>query len=167
MFKHFPGHGHSTGDSHQGAVAVPPLDQLRTSDLTPFADLVGMPGTAVMVGHTSVPGLTQGDAPASLSPEVYRFLREQTLPEGRHYDGAVFTDDLSGMRAITDAYPLPQAVLDAIRSGADSPLWITTDGLGDVIDTLARALEDGSLPQQRVDEALTHMAALRGLGGCG
>src|SRR6185312_3808733 len=29
VLKHFPGHGHASGDSHKGGVTTPPLDDLR------------------------------------------------------------------------------------------------------------------------------------------
>src|SRR3954462_10099240 len=34
--KHSPGHGQASGDSHEGGVVPPPLDELRTSDLIPY-----------------------------------------------------------------------------------------------------------------------------------
>ena len=36
VYKHFPGHGHGSGDSHLGLVRTPPLAQLKTSDLVPY-----------------------------------------------------------------------------------------------------------------------------------
>src|SRR5271157_942054 len=71
VLKHFPGHGHGSGDSHTGAVVTPPLEALKNDDLVPYRTLLD-PGVdqgrvAVMIGHLQVPGLT-GDLPASLSP---------------------------------------------------------------------------------------------------
>ena len=40
VLKHFPGHGHATGDSHLGAVTTPPLEQMQANDLLPFRELV-------------------------------------------------------------------------------------------------------------------------------
>ncbi|MGV0378463.1 glycoside hydrolase family 3 N-terminal domain-containing protein, partial [Corynebacterium bovis] len=56
VVKHFPGHGHASGDSHTGSVSTPPLDSIGP-DLEPFAALSRMPGVGVMVGHVQVPGL--------------------------------------------------------------------------------------------------------------
>ncbi|WP_276067803.1 glycoside hydrolase family 3 N-terminal domain-containing protein, partial [Mycolicibacterium gadium] len=40
VLKHFPGHGHGSGDSHTaGAVTTPPLDALMTDDLVPYRTL--------------------------------------------------------------------------------------------------------------------------------
>ncbi|EUA43047.1 glycosyl hydrolase family 3 N terminal domain protein [Mycobacterium xenopi 3993] len=66
VLKHFPGHGHGSGDSHTGAVTTPPLSELQRDDLVPYRTLVTANPVGVMIGHMQVPGLT-GDQPASLS----------------------------------------------------------------------------------------------------
>lgn len=158
VYKHFPGHGHSSGDSHLGTVRVPPLDATR--DLEPFRALVGSPGVPVMVGHMQVPGLT-GDTPASLSPAAYSALRDGHLGTPP-YDGVVYTDDLSGMRAITDSRPLPAAVLEALRAGADSPLFISTAELSAVLDTVTGAVGRGEYPRTQLDASLRRVLVSRG-----
>ncbi|WP_433410705.1 glycoside hydrolase family 3 N-terminal domain-containing protein [Saccharomonospora azurea] len=160
VIKHFPGHGRASGDSHQGLVTTPPLDDLRQSDLVPYEDLGVYPdGTEVMVGHLDVPGLTDG-TPASLSPEAYRLLREDF-----GYDGPVLTDDLGAMRAISDSYTLDEAVLLALQAGADQPLWSAGGDVGPVLDRLESAMANGDLPQDRVTESLTRV--LNAKGACG
>ncbi|SUA03661.1 glycosyl hydrolase [Mycolicibacterium fortuitum] len=39
VLKHFPGHGHGSGDSHTGSVTTPPLEELKGNDLVPYATL--------------------------------------------------------------------------------------------------------------------------------
>src|ERR1700754_1990239 len=118
VLKHFPGHGRADGDSHAGRVTTPPLADLRTDDLRPYATLLGPGGpladgrTGVLVGHLDVPGLTE-DLPSSLSPQVYALLRNEI-----GFDGLVLTDDLGAMDAITDAFSLPEAVERALAAGA-------------------------------------------------
>src|SRR6476619_4549043 len=70
VLKHFPGHGHGSGDSHEGGVVTPPLADLEANDLVPYRTLTAQQPVAVMVGHLQVPGLT-GNNPASLSPDAY------------------------------------------------------------------------------------------------
>lgn len=160
VIKHFPGHGRASGDSHQGLVRTPPLDDLRESDLVPYDDLGVYPDdTEVMVGHLDVPGLTEGQ-PASLSPSAYRLLREDY-----GYEGTVLTDDLGAMKAISDSYTLDEAVLLALKAGADQPLWSDGGDVGPVLDRLEAAMNDGELPQERVTEALTRV--LKAKGACG
>jgi len=166
VFKHFPGHGRSSGDSHHRSVTVPPLDQLMTHDLRPFAALARTPGAGMMLGHQQVPGLTGVDRPASLSPAAYRLLREGHGYGAPPFDGPIFTDDLSGMRAVTDAFALPTAVTESLIAGADSPLWITTAGLGETLDAVERAVADGTLSRRALDRSLERMATLRGIPVC-
>ena len=55
VLKHFPGHGHGSGDSHKGGVITPPLSQLQGNDLVPYRTLVTQTPVGVMVGHLQVP----------------------------------------------------------------------------------------------------------------
>ncbi len=157
VVKHFPGHGHASGDSHVSAVTTPDLAQLRKVDLVPYHRLLGSLRVAVMVGHMAVPGLT-GGRPATLSPATYRLLRTEFS-----FDDVAITDDLGGMQAVSGRYPLPQAVLTALTAGADIAFWSSGEQhVGEVLDTLERALADGSLPAARVTEALTRVLGAKG-----
>lgn len=161
VFKHFPGHGRATGDSHRGEVSTPPLAQLRDVDLLPYRQLLDDRPAAVMVGHLDVPGLTEPGTPASISPAALALLRDEL-----GFDGMVVTDDLGAMAAITDRVDLPEAVRQSIAAGVDLALWITTDRLAEVLDHLERAVADGSLPEPRVNEAVTHVLAAKAVDLC-
>ena len=160
VLKHFPGHGHASGDSHEGGVVTPPLDELRTSDLIPYQTLTTEAPAAVMVGHMEVPGLT-GDVPASLSAAAYGLLRSGGYG-GPGFGGLVYSDDLSSMGAINQRYGVADAVLKALSAGADVALWVTTDEVPAVLDGLEKALAAGELSQGRVDEAVLKVAAQKG-----
>lgn len=157
VFKHFPGHGSSSGDSHLEPVTVPPLSQLKNHDLIPFAELIGMPGTAAMIGHMQVPELTAPGEAASMSPAAYALLRSGVEYGGPVYNGVIFTDDLAGMRAITDSYTVPEAVVQALIAGADSPLWVSTTDLAPTIEAVRAAVNDGRLSEARIDASLTRL----------
>ncbi len=77
VIKHFPGHGHGSGDSHTGGVSTPPLSQLQNDDLIPYRTLVTAAPIGVMVGHLQVPELT-GDEPASVNRAAVQLLRTGT-----------------------------------------------------------------------------------------
>lgn len=154
VLKHFPGHGHSSGDSHQGRVSVPPLDQLRQDDLKPYADLLGsldQEHVGVMVGHLDVPGLT-GSLPSSLTPAVYQLLRGEF-----GFDGMVMTDDLGAMKAISGSFTPAQASLAALQAGADMALVSNVERPGPILD----AVEQAGLPD--TDQAVERILAAKGL----
>ncbi len=166
VIKHFPGHGSGSGDSHTGAVRTPPLSELQDKDLVPFRNLVGS-GAAVMVGHLDVPGLTEPDVPASISPAVMSLLREGTGYGAAPYNGPIFTDDLGGMAAITARMSIEEAVEAALVAGADNALWISTDAVPQVLDRLEQSVAGGKLPADRVDASVLRMARYKGVPlGC-
>lgn len=160
VLKHFPGHGHGSGDSHTGSVTTPPLEELKANDLVPYATLTAQAPVAVMLGHLEVPGLT-GTDPASLSPAAYELLRSGGYG-GPGFNGLVYTDDLSSMAAINQRYGVAAAVLKAFQAGVDNALWITTDEVPAVLDGLEKALADGQLNQAAVDAAVQRNVDAKG-----
>jgi beta-N-acetylhexosaminidase len=167
VLKHFPGHGHSSGDSHEGRVNVPPLAQLKADDLRPYATLLGDGGpladndgrgrTAVMVGHLDVPGLTT-DLPSSLTPAVYQLLRGEY-----GFGGLVLTDDLGAMKAVSDEFTLPVAVQRALEAGADMALWTSGGRVTPVLDALQRSLTTGNLDPAANDRSVARVLAAKGV----
>jgi beta-N-acetylhexosaminidase len=160
VLKHFPGHGHGSGDTHTGSVVTPPIADLQNNDLVPYRTLTSQLPVAVMVGHIQVPGLTGSD-PASLSPAAYALLRSGDFG-GPPFNGPVFTDDLSSMQAISDRFGVAEAALRGLQAGADTALWVTTDEVPAVLDRLEKALAAGELTMSGVDESVLRMAAAKG-----
>ncbi|MCW2662801.1 MAG: glycosyl hydrolase family protein 3 [Mycobacterium sp.] len=161
VLKHFPGHGHGSGDSHKAGVVTPPLSDLQNVDLVPYRTLVTATPVAVMVGHLQVPGLT-GDDPASLSRAAVQLLRTGTGYNGPPFNGPVFSDDLSSMAAISDRYGVSEAVLRALQAGTDVALWVTTDEVPAVLDRLEKAVAAGDLPMAAVDDSVVRVATMKG-----
>ncbi|KAF0966966.1 Beta-hexosaminidase LpqI [Gordonia sp. YY1] len=166
VYKHFPGHGHGSGDSHLGVVTVPSLAELQNSDLVPFRNLLRDPGTAgVMVGHLIVPGLTDG-LPSSISRPAIQMLRTGAGYDGPRYNGVIFSDDLSGMAAISQRYPIEQAVEKFILAGGDVALWLSTDRVSSVLDNLEAAVKRGRLAPARLDAKVTRILRSKGAVTC-
>ncbi|BDD80629.1 hypothetical protein TPB0596_03920 [Tsukamurella pulmonis] len=158
VFKHFPGHGSSSGDSHRGGVSVPPLSALKQKDLVPFRAAVEAGDAGMMVGHLTVPGLTEPGLPTSLSPATMRLLRDGAGYGAKPFDGPIFTDDLSGMKAVTDRFTVPQAVAKSLEAGADVALWISTDQLGAAVDAVEASVKSGKLSRARLDDSVLRVA---------
>ena len=159
--KHFPGHGAATADTHLSAAVTAPLDQLRTRDLVPYANLAGPP-TALMMGHLDVAGLTTaGDTPTSLSAAAYTLARNQY----GYQDALIFTDALD-MGAITSRYDLPEAAVRSLLAGADIALHNKPYRSGEMIDAVVQATESGRLPTARLDDAVGRILALKAMDPC-
>jgi beta-N-acetylhexosaminidase len=169
VLKHFPGHGHGSGDTHTGSVIVtPPLSQLQDNDLEPFRALLNaVSPQGAMVGHLQVPDLT-GNEPASVNRAAVQMLRTGVGYNGPRFDGPIFSDDLSSMAAIKDHYTVPEAVLRTLQAGTDIALWITTDEVPAVLDRLQKALDAKELKMSDVDDSVRRIAKFKGpKSGCG
>lgn len=148
--KHFPGHGAATEDSH---VTPPRIDgtreELASRDLPPFRAAVQAGAPAVMMGHLDVSSLAPG-VPTSMAPEAYRFLRNDL-----GFGGVVVTDALGMGAVILRRRP----AVEALAAGADLLLMPTdtrhTHGV------LTRALRQGGLSRERVEEAATRVVAVQ------
>ncbi len=107
-----------------------------------------------MMGHLSVPAVTGNDAPASLSEAmVTGILRDQL-----GFDGVVITDSL-GMQAVTDYYSSVEAVVAAVQAGCD--VMLMPADLQAAYDGLLRAVRDGVISEERIDDSLRRILAVK------
>lgn len=150
--KHFPGHGSTAADSHDGAATVDKtLPQLRQEDLKPFMSGIAAGADMVMVGHLTVP--TMDDAPASVSRKIVTNLLRYDLG----FRGVIVTDGLQ-MQALAQYTDGEKAVL-ALAAGNDMLLEIS-----DVPGTVAaieKALADGTLSRAALDESVLRVLQLK------
>ncbi|GAA1469389.1 beta-N-acetylhexosaminidase [Microbacterium thalassium] len=165
--KHFPGHGAAPGDSHAGIPSTPMARSAWASgDAEPFRAGIEAGAPLLMFGHLAY---TAVDAePASLSAAWHRIAREDL-----GFDGVAITDDLgmleaSGMAKYGD--PVANAV-DALAAGNDmvlTVLYSNAETAPRIVDGIVAAVEDGTLPASRLDEAATRVMTLRlGLAAAG
>jgi beta-N-acetylhexosaminidase len=158
--KHFPGHGHSLGDTHEGFVDI--TDTYRLAELLPFRDLVAA-GTApvVMIGHLAHRSF--GHAPASLSPLAISGILRGVLG----HQGAVITDDLD-MDAIRNLMSLEDAVIAAVAAGNDLVILSNSvdndpDLAQNAVNWLVRAAIDGRLIRSRITESAARVRRLKAM----
>lgn len=121
--KHFPGHGSSADDTHDGFVDITGVWEQR--ELEPYRRLVAS-GEAdmVMVAHLYNADIQQGGAgrlPASLSHTWIEDILRGELGFG----GVVITDDLE-MAAIRSRFDLHDTVVRAVEAGVDILLFSNT-----------------------------------------
>jgi len=162
VLKHFPGHGHATGDSHRQAAVTPPVVELEASDLVPYRNLIGAAPIGVMTGHLDVPGLTAQDEPASVSPNAVRDLLRTKLG----YDGFVITDDLSEMAAVRQTYSVPEATLRALAAGSDMALLVSNSQVPDLLSFLADAVAAHRLDETQINRSVQRVLAIKAFNPC-
>ena len=151
--KHFPGHGDTSADSHDGAVYVErTLDELREGELLPFQAGIDAGSDLVMVGHLIVSDVD--DQPAPFSHAIVTELLREELG----FDGVVITDGLQ-MKAMTDAYSSAEIALKAVKAGVD--LLLCPEDLPSAVAALEGAAEDGTLPAERLDESVERILLLK------
>jgi len=118
--KHFPGHGSSTADSHEGFVDI--TNTWKEEELEPYKRFVAQGyDEFVMVGHLIHEDYSGTGAPSSLSPEWIDGVLRKDLGFG----GVVISDDLE-MGAIREHFTLEQTVTRAVRAGMDVLLFSNT-----------------------------------------
>ena len=158
VYKHFPGHGDTAEDSHNGlAVTYKTHDELAACEWIPYStnDLTGC---AVMVGHIAAPNVTGDLTPASLSPQLIDgYLRGEL-----GFAGLVVTDSMA-MHAITDAYSSGDAAIAAINAGAD--IVLMPEVLSEAFDAVAAAVESGVISEARLDESVYRVLQYKQLYG--
>ncbi len=115
--KHFPGHGATAVDSHLAFVTLAAtVDELRKSDVRPFARGAAAGAESVMMGHVAP---RDRSLPASLDPEIIGGLLRRELG----FDGVVMTDalEMEGARAV--ARSLPEVCRLSLEAGCDVLLF--------------------------------------------
>ncbi len=159
--KHFPGHGSSRRDSHQGFTDVSDTAALRV-ELQPYRALsaAGL-ADSVMTPHVVNRGRDPWD-PATLS----RFTVHRLLRGWLHYDGVAVSDDLL-MGAIAQHYGLEDAAVLALGAGVDVLLISQNTGRIDdraaerVVAAITRAIATGTLSESAVTAAVKRVDTLR------
>lgn len=121
--KHFPGHGSSTGDTHEGFVDV--TDDWQDVELEPYRLMLAAGEVdMVMVAHIfheDYAGNGAVQLPASLSPDwIEGVLRGQL-----GFDGVVISDDMQ-MGAVRAHFDLRETIVRAVMAGNDILLFSNT-----------------------------------------
>lgn len=146
--KHFPGIGHTAGDTHNGRVEVTrTLDRMRGIDFIPFQAGIDAGADFVMVSHITVAD-AEGDAvPSTLSKSIMTDILRNELG----FQGVIITDAMN-MAAITEYYTTEEAAVKAIAAGAD--MLLMPDDFQIAYNAVLTAVQDGTISVERIDESL-------------
>jgi beta-N-acetylhexosaminidase len=157
--KHFPGHGSAAGDTHAGFVDV--TSTWNERELLPFRRVIEAAACdAVMSAHVFNATLDPVH-PATLSPAVLTGLLRGQLG----FEGLIVSDDMQ-MGAIASHYGLQDAVERAVCAGVDllcygNNLHFDPQIARKVVDILVRAVEEGRIPRERIDESCARLLTFK------
>ncbi len=150
--KHFPGHGDTDTDTHEGAAVVnKSLEELRAGELLPFISGIEAGADMVMIGHITVTALDE--VPATISEAVISGLLREELG----WDGVVITDSLD-MGAMA-GYDNGEVCVRFIEAGGDILLGVPD--LAAAVSAVEAAVSEGCLTEQRLDESVQRILELK------
>ena len=183
-YKHFPGHGDTSVDSHIGTPSVEKTyDQIKATELVPFQHVIDKGADIIMTAHITYPliddevvfgdGVTKGFYPATMSKKMIT----EVLRDDMGYDGVVVTDALE-MDAIHKAKLVPgeegsveysaNVAEKVINAGVDILLIPTdlknldaADFYDSYIDALCGMVEAGTIPEDRIDQSVERILTLK------
>jgi len=146
--KHYPGHGRTTTDSHEGLPIVEATgEDVQRVDVAPFKAAVDAGVASVMPAFVSYPRWDASGAAATFSPIMLGYLRESM-----RFRGLIVTDAFI-MGGATAAAPEGSAAVAALDAGCDMLLY-PTDWAG-VVRALERAApERAAQALERYEEAV-------------
>ena len=183
-YKHFPGHGDTTVDSHIGTPSVEKTyEELLENELVPFKKVIEDGADMIMTAHITYPlideekifgdGKTRGFFPATMSGKMITDILRTDLG----YDGVVVTDALE-MGAIATA-----GLVSGKENSAEYGVGIATEVINAGVDLLllpldlnspmaagyydeyiagiAAKVESGEISEKRIDESVKRILRLK------
>ena len=155
MYKHFPGHGGTTDDSHEGYAYVDDtLEELKSGAFVPFQDGIDNGIQVIMVSHISCPNVTGDNTPATLS----KMMITDILRNDMGFDGMVITDAMN-MGAITAQYSSSEAAVAALNAGVD--MLLMPEDFQSAYQGVLGAVKDGTVSEERIDESVRRILELK------
>ena len=155
--KHYPGHGNVSTDSHLGLPRNgTPKEELMRTEFMPFQRAFDDGADAIMTAHVVYEDIDP-ERPATVSPKIMTELLRDTM----HFNGIAITDCME-MDAIKVTYGIGPGAVMAIQAGCDMLCFSHTyEAVAEAANALYKAVEEGILPMERIDEAYGRITELK------
>lgn len=154
-YKHFPGHGSTSTDSHKGVtVSQQDAKQLERVDLVPFKDAVAKDIKLVMVSHVSFPKVVGDNTPASLSKKLVTGWARGKLK----YQGILITDSMR-MGAISSNYQPAEAAVMAVEAGID--IVLDPQDFEAAYQAVLTAVNSGQISEKQINQSVSRIVATK------
>jgi len=158
VLKHFPGHGSSVGDSHEGFVDV--SDSWSMIELVPFKKLIDANlAKVIMTAHIYNKNIDD-KYPATLSKKTNLELLRQSM----EFKGVIISDDLQ-MGAISKNYTLKETLKLAINSSVDLLLFANQTNkpvtVKRIVSIVKKLVKEGEIDISVIDLANKRIDSLK------
>lgn len=157
--KHFPGHGSSKHDSHEGVTDVTLTWQ--EEELIPFRRLVASGNADVIMTAHIYNAKLDPSYPATLSKPIITGLLRDSL----NFDGVIISDDLQ-MKAIRSYYGLEKTIEMSIKAGVDILVFANNSIFDEEIVAKAHQIikglvQSGEIPRERISQSYKRIMELK------
>jgi beta-N-acetylhexosaminidase len=152
VLKHFPGHGDTNVDSHEG---LPRINhdraRLEAVEMFPFRRLATLGASSMMIGHLNVPSLdSKANIAASMSPQIIKNI----LRSDMGFNGLIVTDAMD-MQAITKYYGPGTAEAEAFLAGND--VILLPENLPKAFSMIKQYVDNGRITVDKLNESVTRI----------
>ena len=153
--KHFPGHGDTKADTHYGyAQSLKTWNEMVDCEMVTFKAGIQWGCQLIMTAHIGAPKVTGSDIPATMSS----LILHDKLRKELGYQNIIITDAME-MGAITQQYTSAEAAVGSIKAGVD--IVLGPQNFIEAFDAVVKAVEDGTLTEQRIDESVRRILKLK------
>ena len=153
--KHFPGHGDTKADTHFGyAQSLKTWDEMLSCEMTTFKAGIQWGCQLIMTAHIAAPRVIGSDIPSTMSSVI---LQDKLRGE-LGYRNIIITDAME-MGAITQQYTNAEAAVGCIQAGVD--IVLGPQVFTQAFDAVVKAVEEGTISEQRIDESVRRILKLK------
>lgn len=150
--KHFPGSGAEKIDNH---IRLAPLNkdikEIMEEDVCPYLKAMKEENlSGIMMGQVIVPSIDP-KYPATLSPKMNRFLREEI-----GYKGLIITDSFT-MVSLRNQFTLEDCLRLGMAAGNDMVMTSYLEDCHVAYEAMLKAFHEGYVTEKQIDAAVTHV----------
>lgn len=153
--KHFPGHGDTKADTHFGYASTQKTwDEMLGCEMVTFKAGIQWGCQLIMTAHIAAPRVIGSDIPSTMSSVI---LQDKLRGE-LGYRNIIITDAME-MGAITQQYTNAEAAVGCIQAGVD--IVLGPQVFTQAFDAVVKAVEEGIISEQRIDESVRRILKLK------
>lgn len=157
--KHFPGHGDTQMDSHDGIPVLPhDLERLWDVELRPFQATINAGTKMLMSAHVGIPALNHGQTiPSTISrPVLHDLLRTRMGFKG------IIVSDAMDMGAIQQGAKMAEDIIKGTNAGLDLLLMTDNQSAQELAyQTLTNSLQNGSIAKETLNDSVQRILQLK------